>query len=184
MPSLYLIRHAHADWSPDENCPLSARGHEAAERVRGILQTYPIGAIYSSPYLRARQTVMPLAARLNLPVQIEPELRERQLGNYLGKDFFEAVRETWQNPSFAHPEGEANSTAQARGLAALRRLQKEQAAEHIVLSTHGNLMALVIQGFDPSIDFSFWKSLTMPDIYELSFSQAGKIDLKSRLWQE
>lgn len=183
MPTLYLIRHAHADWTPDENRPLSIRGKKDAERVMNILQGYPISAIYSSPYLRARQTVLPLAARLDLPVQIEPELRERRLGNFLGEDFFEAVEETWQNPSYAHPEGETNTAAQARGLAVLRRLQKEHAAEHIVLSTHGNLMALIMQGFDPSIDFAFWKSLTMPDIYTLNFSQAGEVGM-SRLWQE
>jgi len=55
--------------------------------------------------------------------------------------------------------------------------------EHIVLSTHGNLMALTLQGFDPSIDFAFWKSLTMPDIYTLSFSQVGEA-VMSRLGQE
>jgi 2,3-bisphosphoglycerate-dependent phosphoglycerate mutase len=115
-------------------------------------------------------------------VQIEPDLRERQLGNYLTEDFFTAVEQTWRTPSFAHPGGESNATAQIRGLAILRRLQKQHVAEHIVLSTHGNLMALLLQGFDPGVDFTFWKSLTMPDIYALSMSQAGMISI-SRLWQ-
>ena len=55
--------------------------------------------------------------------------------------------------------------------------------EHIVLSTHGNLMALILQVFDPSLDFAFWKSLTMPDLYTLNFSQAGEAAI-DRLWQE
>jgi len=49
--------------------------------------------------------------------------------------------------------------------------------------TDCNLMALTLQGFDPSIDFAFWKSLTMPDIYILRFSQVGEA-VVGRLWQE
>ena len=44
-------------------------------------------------------------------------------------------------------------------------------------------MALILQGFDPSVDFAFWKSLTMPDIYTLDFSQIGEAVI-GRLWQE
>ena len=44
-------------------------------------------------------------------------------------------------------------------------LLERHPTEHIVLSTHGNLLALILQTFDPSVDFVFWKSLTMPDIY-------------------
>jgi 2,3-bisphosphoglycerate-dependent phosphoglycerate mutase len=183
MSTFYLVRHAHANWTPDENRSLSARGREDAGRVANILQQYPIGAIYSSPFQRARQTIAPLANRLGLPVHIEPGLRERRLGNSSTGGFFKAVKATWQNPSFAHPGGESNGAAQRRGLAVVRRLQEQHVAEHIVLSTHGNLMALILQGFDPSVDFVFWKSLTMPDIYTLTLSQVGEA-ATDRLWQE
>jgi 2,3-bisphosphoglycerate-dependent phosphoglycerate mutase len=55
----------------------------------------------------------------------------------------------------------------------VRRLQGQHGAEQVVLSTHGNLLALILQGFDPTIDFAFWQALTMPDIYVLSFDQTG-----------
>lgn len=183
MSIFYFVRHAHADWTPDENRPLSAQGREDANRVADILQQYPIGAIYSSPFQRSLQTITPLATRLDLPVHIAPGLRERRLGNSPTEDFFGAVEATWRDPSFAHPEGESNAAAQQRGLAVVRQLQRQHMTEHIVLSTHGNLMALTLQGFDPSIDFAFWKSLTMPDIYTLSFSQVGEA-VMSRLGQE
>jgi 2,3-bisphosphoglycerate-dependent phosphoglycerate mutase len=151
--------------------------------VADILQHYPIGAIYSSPYQRARQTIASLANRLGLPVHIEPGLQERRLGNSSTGGFLRAVQATWQDPSFAHPGGESNGTAQRRGLAVVRRLQEQHVAEHIVLSTHGNLMALILQGFDPSVDHAFWKSLTMPDIYTLTLGRAGEAAI-DRLWQE
>jgi 2,3-bisphosphoglycerate-dependent phosphoglycerate mutase len=183
MSTIYLVRHAHADWTPDEYRPLSVQGYKDANRVADILQKYPIGVIHSSPFQRARQTIGPLADRLNLSVHIEPELRERQLGISSPEDFFKTVEETWQTPSFAHPEGESNADAQGRGMAIVHRIQTQHVAEHVVLSTHGNLMALILQGFNPSLDFAFWKSLTMPDIYALSFVENGTVSM-SRLWQD
>jgi len=51
-----------------------------------------------------------------------------------------------------------------------------------VLSTHGNLLALVLNGFDPSIDFAFWKRLAMPDIYELRLAGDAEPAIR-RLWE-
>jgi len=112
---------------------------------------------------------------------MEPDLRELKLGNGVFEDFFKAVEITWQNPSFAYPGGESSVMAQKRGIAVVQRLLEKHPAQHIVLSTHGNLMALVLQTFDPSVDFMFWKSLTMPDVYKLNISQSGK-GLMQRLW--
>jgi 2,3-bisphosphoglycerate-dependent phosphoglycerate mutase len=181
MSTFYLIRHAHADWTPDENRPLSARGCVDAERVADVLQQHPIGVICSSPSHRARQTAMPLAARLGLPIHIVPELRERQLGNAPVEDFVKAVEATWADPAFAYPGGESNSAAQRRGVAIVHRLLEQYPTAHIVLSTHGNLLALLLQHFDPSIGFPFWRSLSMPDVYRLDLSTAGEVVIR-RLW--
>ena len=180
MSVFYLVRHAHADWNGDENRPLSLRGHRDAVRVAEVLQNYPIGMIFSSPYLRARQTIFPLAARVNLQVHIEPGLREKHLGNSETGDFFKAVEATWEDPFFAHPGGESNIEAQKRGLSVLYRLQEDYLEEHIVLSTHGNLLTLILQGFNASIGFAFWKSLSMPDMYML-IPDRSKPSIR-RLW--
>jgi 2,3-bisphosphoglycerate-dependent phosphoglycerate mutase len=183
MSTFYLVRHAHADWTPDENRPLSTQGREDANRVAYTLYEYPISAIYSSPARRACQTITPLAGQLGLSIHMEPDLQERRLGGGVFEDFFKAVEVTWQNPSFAHPGGESSVMAQKRGIAVVQRLLEKHPAEYIVLSTHGNLMALVLQTFNPSVDFAFWKSLTMPDVYRLDIRQSGK-GLMQRLWQE
>jgi 2,3-bisphosphoglycerate-dependent phosphoglycerate mutase len=178
----YFIRHAHADWTPDEQRPLSSKGQKDARRVADVLCNSPITRIYSSPFQRARQTVRPLADRLGLPVHIEPELQERKLGDGPSvNDFFAAVKQAWRDPSYAHPGGETNAAAQRRGVAVVQRLREQYPGEHLVLSTHGNLMALVLQHYDPRIDFVFWKALTMPDVYELQM-ESGKVSI-TRLWQ-
>jgi len=169
LTTFYLVRHAHADWTLDENRPLSAQGFEDAQRVADVLQEYPICAIYSSPERRAYQTISPLADQMGIQIEIETGLQERKLGVDAFEDFLGAVKVTWQDPSFAHPGGESSDVAQMRGLAVVKRLQVKQPNEAVVLSTHGNLMALILQAFNPKIDFLFWKSLSMPDIYRLEF---------------
>ena len=183
MSTLYFIRHAHADWTPDDNRPLSIQGIENANRVADLLCKYSISAIYSSPARRAYQTITPLAGRLGKAINMEPDLKERRLGDGLFEDFFKAVEVTWWNPLFAHPGGESSVIAQKRGIAVVQRLLEKHPAQHIVLSTHGNLMALIMQVFDPSLDFMFWKSLTMPDVYRLNISQSGE-GMMQRLWKE
>lgn len=81
-----------------------------------------------------------------------------------------------------YPGGESNAVAHERGITLVQRLLEKHPEQHIVLSTHGNLMALILQIFDPSVDFMFWKSLTMPDVYKLNISQPGK-GLMERLWE-
>lgn len=178
MNIFYLVRHAHADWSLDENRPLSVRGQRDAERVAEVLDAFPITAIYSSPARRARQTIAPLASRLSLPIQTEPDLHERLLCAGYVDDFFTAVKATWADLSFAFPGGESNTTAQRRGMVLLNRLLAQHPAEHIVLSTHGNLLALLLQHFDPAVDYEFWRSLTMPDIYELRIGGDSEIAMR------
>lgn len=181
MSTFYFVRHAHAGWTPDENRPLSAQGLQDAGRVAAALCEFPIAAIYSSPARRACQTIKPLAAQLNLAVHLEPDLQERRLGEGKFKDFLRAVEATWKDPSFAHPGGEANTAAQKRGVGVVQRLLKKADSDHIVLSTHGNLMALTLQAFDPKVDFTFWRSLTMPDIYRLKIEPSGRGSIH-RMW--
>lgn len=168
MTIFYLVRHAHANWLPDENRPLSERGFLDAQRVADILHQFSVSAIYASPYRRARQTVEPLAGQLNLSFNILPNLRERQLARDPVENFAEAVKKVWQNPSFAHPGGESNVVAQQRGMGVVNQLKQQHPTDHVVLATHGNLMALILQHFDSTLGYEFWKSLLMPDIYRLT----------------
>lgn len=79
MTVFYLIRHAHAEWTPDEQRPLSPQGRRDAQRAADLLSGFPITRVYSSPFRRAWETVSPLAARSDLSVHSESGLRERKL---------------------------------------------------------------------------------------------------------
>jgi 2,3-bisphosphoglycerate-dependent phosphoglycerate mutase len=178
-----LVRHAHAEWIPDENRPLSQQGRFDALRVADLLAFYPIRMVISSPYLRARQTVEPLAIQKGLTIHLDERFRERHLGQFHPQTFEKAVRSTWDDFDFAHPGGETNRAAQARGLAGLRQVLTKGWDGSVLISTHGNLLALILQHDHPEVDFTFWRNMTMPDIYQFVVMANG-ITTYKRLWQQ
>lgn len=173
MSTFILIRHAEAPWSEDEGRPLSAAGACAAESLCERLSGLPIRAIYSSPYRRSLETVLPLARALGLSASEIFDLRERTLGTFQGVAFEDAVAATWSDFDRAHPGGESSRAAQRRALAALRELARRHPSETVAVATHGNLLALLLNAFDPNVGFDFWRSLAFPDAYELRLLASG-----------
>ena len=81
MATFHVVRHAKAGsrshWTGDDRArPLSKKGHEQAEALVENFADLPVGAIFSSPYLRCVQTLEPLARRRGLEVRKSPELAE------------------------------------------------------------------------------------------------------------
>jgi probable phosphoglycerate mutase len=76
------VKRVVAGWT---DVPLTARGRtqaaEAAERLRGK----DIGSIYCSHLIRARDTAAIVAERLDLAIEIIPELAERNWGALEGQ---------------------------------------------------------------------------------------------------
>jgi phosphohistidine phosphatase SixA len=73
-PMRVLVRHADAgdrrEWTgPDELRALSPLGYAQAEELADNLAQLPVLRILSGPAVRCRQTVLPLARELSLPVQ-------------------------------------------------------------------------------------------------------------------
>ena len=180
---VYLVRHAHAAWSRDESRPLSESGRAAAVTIAGLLSAIPVAAIYSSAAQRSIETVEPLAQRLGIRVDVVPELRERHLPVVPAGDFERVVRETWRFPTHATADGESNAVAQTRGLAAVHQLMTRHAGQHVVVATHGNLLALILNAFDPSFGYEFWRELSFPDVYEVEFEATRLIRVR-RLWEK
>ena len=173
MTSFILIRHAESPWSDDDNRPLSAAGLMAAESLPERLAAYPIDAIYSSPYRRSMQTVVPLARRRGLDIREVLELRERTLGAYRCASFAEAMEASWSDFDLIHPGGESSRVAQARVRDLIEQLAHRHQSQTVVLATHGNLLALLLNAFDRRVDFDFWKSLAFPDAFELQWLPSG-----------
>ncbi|MBB6451808.1 2,3-bisphosphoglycerate-dependent phosphoglycerate mutase [Salirhabdus euzebyi] len=176
------MRHAHSTYTPDElGRPLSERGFLDAHEVTGLLQNENIDHIVSSPYKRAIQTVEGLAKYVDKKIEIVDGYKERKLAEGAVENFDLAIKKVWNDFDFAWEGGESNHTAQKRGVDAIVQLIDQFNGQNIVISTHGNIMVLIMNYFDPRYDFSFWEQLTMPDIYKLTFDSTQLIDV-SRIW--
>jgi phosphohistidine phosphatase SixA len=78
--TVLLLRHAAAGKSgggPEDHLrTLDERGRRQAEGLVDALAGYDIKRVVTSPYVRCRQTVEPLASALGLPVEERSELAE------------------------------------------------------------------------------------------------------------
>jgi Histidine phosphatase superfamily (branch 1) len=76
-----LLRHARAGdrterEGDDRLRPLDQRGRRQAEELVELLGARDVRRIVSSPYVRCVQTVEPLAASLDLELELDPRLAE------------------------------------------------------------------------------------------------------------
>ena len=178
---LYLVRHAHADYSPDEARRLSDQGRQAAVRVADLLLDRDVSAIVSSPSRRAIETVQPLGDRLGLPVQVDADLRERHLSTAPLDDFRGSVEATWRDFDLAYQGGESSAAAQARISRAIRGIAEAAGDRNVVIASHGNALALFLRTLDAHVDFAFWAHMSMPDVYAVDVRGVWSYQ---RVWSE
>lgn len=175
MTIFYFVRHAHSTYSPDERTrPLSDKGWSDARRLLETFQGIPIDSFYSSPYQRAIETITPLAEVRQQPIIEVEELRERLLAPGELDDFQGAVTYVWQHPNENPYGGETNKKAAQRIRQCIDELVEQHPEETLVLGTHGNIMVLLLETFDPIFDYAFWKSLPMPAVCRMEVKSGEK----------
>jgi 2,3-bisphosphoglycerate-dependent phosphoglycerate mutase len=169
--TIYLVRHAESQPSaevPEPAWPLSERGKVQAQALVVAMRGLGTTAIYASPYIRAVQTVAPLAAALGMEVQIVDALRERSLGRLeLGVDHRTMVERCWADASFALPDGESNTACARRVVPAIAELASRHRGEAIAVASHGNALGIYLSTIDPGFGFAQWRSMRNPDLFRV-----------------
>ena len=91
MNQLILLRHGQTAWNLEgrwqghADPPLNSNGLEQAHQAADELKATHLSAIYSSDLQRARVTAEAIASFHNLPVKIDPRLRELNMGVWEGE---------------------------------------------------------------------------------------------------
>ena len=169
-----LIRHAESlpygsVGVADDDRPLTDDGRLRAAELAIELEPYEVTAIYSSPYLRALQTVGPIARARGLEVQQLADLRERRLSPEPMQDWRATLERAWSDADFAMPGGESGRDAQRRAVGILDLLRSRHPdGGRLVLGSHGNLIGLILQALEPEVDFAFHMAMPNPAIYRLT----------------
>ena len=86
MLRLILVRHAESEiprpgLEDEDTRPLTENGLRQSEALGKKLEGINPDAIYSSPYLRAIQTVAPLAESKRIAVEIIEDYREHRMAD-------------------------------------------------------------------------------------------------------
>jgi probable phosphoglycerate mutase len=154
---LIFVRHAEPDETVRDRIygrldpGLSERGRAHAAAIASQLGTEPIGALYTSPQLRARETAAPLADRLGLEVTVESGLREIDFGELEGLSLAEAVarypvQANWMTApgAAAFPGGESVAAAWARATEAAHAIAAHHGGASVAVFSHAVVIRAIL----------------------------------------
>ena len=160
--TVILLRHGRSTSNTagvlagrSEGVDLDDKGREQAAGLIDRIGELPIRAVVSSPMLRCRRTVEPLAEALCLEPLVDDRLSEVDYGEWTGRKIGELAKEPLWGVVQAHPSaavfpgGEGLAQVQARAVAAVRehdrRLAQEGDGDVLWLAcTHGDVIKSVI----------------------------------------
>ncbi|HXX48292.1 MAG TPA: histidine phosphatase family protein [Myxococcota bacterium] len=173
---LLLVRHCQSSGQHPE-APLTDAGRAQAQALAERLAALPIDFAGSSPYLRARETLAPLAARAGLSLHLDERWAERRLSSEPIDHWREVVARSFVDLDFCVHGGESGRAVLARGRAALEAVFARGHALPVVAS-HGQLISLLLHYIDPRFGFAGWESLANPDVFELERGGAGALSFR------
>ncbi len=150
---IFLTRHAQTE----ENASgiiqgqlpgkLSQTGRIQAQKVAQRLKDWRIDFVYSSDLARAVETAKEIAKyHPNIPLQYDSDLRERNLGEYQGKNTAELG---WQDENYVVKEislekGESLEALYQRAQKFIDKLQKKHPKGRILCSGHEGINRAII----------------------------------------
>ena len=128
-----LVAHMDAGdrdkWHGDHNeRPLTELGRRQALATSDALSSEPADALYSSPALRCRQSIEPLAERFGLPITVLPELAEFDV---------RSTPEGWGS-------GPDSAFAAGTAFAAVERIRSERPPGRAIACSHGGIIPALV----------------------------------------
>jgi probable phosphoglycerate mutase len=144
-----LLRHGQTPMSAQKryagtsDVPLTEAGVRQAQAAAGRLAAAGIGAIVTSPLLRAARTAQEVAGVTGVPVVTDEGFRETDFGAWEGLTFAE-VRERWPaeltawlaDPEVAPPGGESFAEVSKRVADALHRVLTGREGQTVLVVSH------------------------------------------------
>jgi 2,3-bisphosphoglycerate-dependent phosphoglycerate mutase len=139
-----------------------------AELLADLLAPLGIARILSSPFVRARDSIAPLAARLGIAVETDDRLIERVLTTEPLPDWRLHLARSFDDDDYRLAGGESSRAATARAVAIMAEARQHPAPATVIV-THGNLLALLLRHCNSRVGFAAWDALTNPDVYRVTF---------------
>jgi len=172
LKTIYLVRHCEAEGQAPE-AALTLRGSRQAENLANHFIDLDIKRIITSPYVRAAQSILPLAELVGIEAEEDERLKEWRLSVSPLVDWQSFLKQSFSNLDICYEGGESAREAMTRGISVMRETLDAMGQGKAVIVTHGGLMTLMLKHFDDRVGFSEWASLSNPDVFLLSFTKEG-----------
>lgn len=160
MLHIYLTRHGETQWNIEnrlqgwKNSELTENGISHARLLGERLSQTSLNAIYSSSSERALQTVKYVNAGRDIPIFIDPDLKELSFGEWEGKTHKEIEEidpkeyfHFWNEPkSYNHQphKGEGLADFKKRVEEAFKRIIAENTSGNLLIVTHGVVIKAIL----------------------------------------
>ena len=165
MTTVYLIRHSlqlrekgimnveESDQLINEKIILSVEGEEKAKEISEIDELQNVDVIWSSSYVRAKQTAKYIAEKNKLDINIDSRLNERKLGDLndlkgLGKNKQHSfVEEQLLDDNLKNSLGESLIDVQKRMDSVISKIVLDNKNKRIVIVSHGAALKFYLRKF-------------------------------------
>lgn len=178
MKRIYIIRHCKAD-GQEASANLTSECYTQALILRDYFENVKIDKIIASHYVRAVQSIKPLAEHKEIEIIKDTRLSERILSTENYPDWLEKLKMTFQDKSLTFIGGESSNEALFR-ISSVFEEVINSSEENVMFVTHGAIMSLLLNSIDENFGFDQWQTLTNPDIYLIEV-QEGEKTFK-RIW--
>jgi len=166
----FLLRHGQTIYQKEEReilykasehfeLELTEEGKKQIEAAAKILKGKKIDAIFSSDFLRTRQTAGIVLKELGLEPVFDERLRDINMGDFHGRSFLEYkkyFKDKKERFKKRTPGGENWEDVIKRLKAVIKDIEKEHEDKNILIISHGDplwLLAGIIKGFKKEEDF-------------------------------
>ncbi len=185
MKKFILIRHGKAEMSGEDhlrNLDDDGKAQSVSICEKLELMVKKDVKIYSSPFVRAIDTIKPLADKLNKNIIHSDELKEINIGKSEDYTKHEIIKKMWEDETFKVQNGESQIDKFKSMKNFLTEMFSNSSNEDVIIVTHGNLLGIILKfHFNRNFGFDDWKIMSMPDLYELSLENNKIISFKRNI---
>ena len=143
---IYFIRHAESDHDIKEDRvrPLTKNGELKSIEIVELFKNENIDKIYSSPYKRAKDTIIHISKYYKKDIVEIEDFKERKITDRWIEDFNKYSKMQWEDFNYKIEGGESLKEVQDRNIISL----KENNGKNIIIGTHGTALSTIINYFD------------------------------------
>lgn len=156
--NVYLVRHGQSEGNlqnlhQNPEVPLSQTGKQQAHTLAKRLKNLPIDFIYTSPFIRAKQTAQIIAQELKLPIEYWEHLKERKRPTELeglhtddpkAVEIKNQLAKNWLKEYWKYSDEESYKELINRAQGVVDHLLEKHKKQNVLCVSHGTIVKAIV----------------------------------------